>query len=258
MRESLKTGNEGDVLMMKTNTVNQVKELTTPIQPDMLEPNTKADVVFSALADLTVLCKSYGKVFYPGLPDFSKCHITGKGADLKVALVGERSTAILRAINFEGKPCKVPIKVLECELVSEITGTRASCSVERKGQSQYEISFQPTIKGIHQLHIKAEGQHIRGSPLSVAVKMPVDKLGTHILIIDRLEHPWGVAINQRGEVVVTEGDGHCVSVFSPNGEKIRSFGTRGSGRGQFQNPHGVAVDGEGNILAGIIVFRNSQ
>ena len=34
MRESLKTGNEGDVLMMKTNTVNQVKELTTRFQID--------------------------------------------------------------------------------------------------------------------------------------------------------------------------------------------------------------------------------
>ena len=41
----------------------------------------------------------------------------------------------------------------------------------------------------------------------------------------------GVAINQRGEVVVTECDGHCVSVFSPSGEKLRSFGTHSSGQG---------------------------
>ena len=155
MRESLRPGNEEDVLMMKPNTVNQVKELTTPFQPDMLEPNTKADVIFSALADLTVSCENYGQVFYPGSPDPSKCHITG---DLKVSL--ETYTAILQVINFEGEPCKVPIKVLECELA---TGTRASCSMERRGRSQYEISYQPTIKGRHQLHIKVEGQHIRGS-----------------------------------------------------------------------------------------------
>ena len=29
--------------------------------------------------------------------------------------------------------------------MSEITGIGASCSVERSGQSQYEISYQPTI-----------------------------------------------------------------------------------------------------------------
>ena len=246
MRESLRPGNEEDVLMMKSNTVNQVKELTTPFQPDMLEPNTKANVIFSALADLTALCKNYGQVFSPCSPDPSKCHITGNGADLKVCL--EMCTAILQVINFEGEPCMVPIKVLECEFVSEITGTRASCNVERTGQSQYEIRYQPTIKGRHQLHIKVEGQHIRGSPFSVAVKMPVDKLGTPILTIDKLNYSWGVVVNQRGEVVVTEGDEHCVSVFNPNGEKVRSFGTSGSGRGQFLSPRGIAVDGEGNIL----------
>ena len=246
MRESIKAGNESNVLMMKTNTVNQVKELTTPFQQDTLKPNTEADMVFSALADLTAMCLSYGQVFTSGSPDPSKCHTTGKG--FKVAVVGEKSRAILHAVGYESKPFVEPIKSLECELESEITRTRASCSVEGRGQSQYEISYQPTIKGRHQLHIKVEGQHVRGSPSSVAVKSPVEKLGTPILTLGGMRKPWGVAINQRGEVVVTECDEHCVSVFSPIGEKLRSFGTRGSGQGQLYRPFGVAVDGEGNIL----------
>ena len=248
MGESLKTGNENDVLMMKMNTVQQVKELTTPFQPDMLKPNTEADMVFSALADMTAMCQNYGQVYESGVPDPPNCYITGNGVE--VAAVGVKSTPILQAINFGGKPCEEPIKSLEYELISEITGTRASCSVERRGQSQYEISYQPTIKGRHQLHIKMEDQHIRGSPFSVAVKSPVEKLGTPILTIDGMGGSWGVAINQRGEVVVTEWGRHthCVSVFSPSGGKLRSFGTGGSGQGQFNGPSGVAVDGEGNIL----------
>ena len=238
MGESLKTGNENDVLMMKMNTVQQVKELTTPFQRDMLKPNTEANMVFSALADMTAMCQNYGQVY--------ECHITGNGVE--VAEVGVKSTAILQAINFRGKPCEEFIKSLECELASEITGTRASCSVERRGQSQYKISYHPTIKGRHQLHIKMEGQHIRGSPFSVAVKSPVEKLGTPIRTIGKMKEPSGVAINQRGEVVVTNRGIYCVSVFSPSGGKLRSFGTRGSGHGQFNGPHGVAVDGEGNIL----------
>ena len=245
MRESLRPGNEGDVLMMKANTV-KVKELTSPFQPDFLEPSTKADIKFSAPADMTAVCQNYGRVFPAGSPDPSKCHIAGKGTD--VAVVGEKSTAILQAISFEGKPCEEPIKSLECELVSEITGTRASCSVERKGQSQYEISYQPTIKGRHQLHIKVQGQHIRGSPLSLAAKSPVEKLGDPILTIGGVDDPRGVAVNQRGEVVVAECGGSRISVFSPSGEKLQSFGKRGSGQGEFRGPHGVAVDGDGNIV----------
>ena len=246
MRESIKVGNESDVLMMKTNTVHQVKELTTPFQPDTLKPNTEADMVLSTLADLTAMCQNYGQVFTSGSPDPSKCHTTGKG--LEVAVVGEKSTAILHAVSYEGKPFEEPIKSLEYELVSEITGTRASCSVERRGQSQYEISYQPTIKGRHQLHIKVEGQHVKGSPSSVAVNSPVEKLGTPILTLGGVRKPTGVAINQRGKVVMTEWGVHCVSVFSPSGEKLRSFGKPGSGQGQFDRPYVVAVDGEGNIL----------
>ena len=47
---------------------------------------------------------------------------------------------------------------------------------------------------------------------------------------------------------MTEYGGHCISIFSPSGEKIRTFGSKGSAQGQFKGPCGVAVDGDGNIL----------
>ena len=54
----------------------------------------------------------------------------------------------------------------------------------------------------------------------------------------------GVAVNQRGQVVMTERDGDCVTLYSPSEESLQSFGTPG----QFQHPQGVAMDGEENIL----------
>ena len=178
-------------------------------------------------------------------PDPSKCRVTGKGTE--VAIVGGKSTAILEAISFEGALFKKPIKSLDCEVLSMITGVIAKCVVERKGENRYEISYQPTIKGRHQLHIKVGGQVIRGSPLGVAVKSAVEKLGTPIQTILGVAGPWGVAVNQKGEVVVSELTGR-VSVFGPGGEKLRSFGSRGSGQGQFFHVSEVAVDSEGNIL----------
>ena len=68
-------------------------------------------------------------------------------------------------------------------------------------------------------------------------------LGTLMHTISRVKGPRGIAINQRGEVVVTEGRARCVSVFTPGGVKLRSFG-----KGQLVDPGGVAVDGEGNIV----------
>ena len=93
MKQSLETDRWGEVLKMKTTVLKQVKELTTTVQPDALKPNTKADIAFSAPADITTLCHQYGQVSTPGSPDPSKCHATGKG--LEVGIVGQTSTAIL-------------------------------------------------------------------------------------------------------------------------------------------------------------------
>ena len=240
-RESIKTNNKEDALMMKMSTVKQVKELMTSFKSDFLEPNTKADISFSVTADVTALCKDYGKVL--------SCYVTGD--NLEAAIVGEKSIAILHAMDFKSKPCKECIKSIACELIHESTGSRTVCSVERRGQgNQYEISYMPNIKGKHQLHIKLSSKHIMGIPLSVAVMSSAEKLSMPILIIPGIGEPWGIAVNQRGEMMVTEEYGHCVSVLSHTGLKLRSLGVTGSGSGQeqFQNPRGIRFDSKGNIL----------
>ena len=247
-RESLKTGiQQHEVLVMKTDILKQVRELTTASKPNIFTLSTEADVMFSASADAAAMCKNHGRVYALDSPDPSACVATGRGTE--EAVVGEKATAALNVVSFKGEPCDA---VNEVELVSEITGSKVAGSIERsmerRGQGQYVINYQPTVKGRHQLHIKADSQHIRGSPFSVAVKLPVEKLGTPIQTVSGVLVPIGVAINGKGEVVVAEWEARCVSVFSPCGKKLRSFGTHGSGEGQFQKPTGVAVDGEGNLI----------
>ena len=59
-------------------------------------------------------------------------------------------------------------------------------------------------------------------------------------------------------MVVTDMGRSCVSVFSPSGEKLRSFGTRGSAQGQFGYPSGVAVNCEGKIFVADRLNQNIQ
>ena len=239
VRESLETGRQAEVLMMKTAVVKQVKELTTTFSPDLMEPSKKADMEFFAPSDFMAACQKYGQVSALSL---SKCNTTGQGT--------EGATALLQATDFQGQPYEEPILSLECELVSELTGTTTQGSIERLGQGQYEIRYQPIIKGRHQLHIKVEGQHIRGSPFSTSAKLPLEKLGTPFLTLEELNFPCGITINysHQREVVVTEHLASRVSVFSASGRKLQSFGSHGSGQGQFRRVVGVAVDPEGNIF----------
>ena len=184
-----------------------------------------------------------------------KCYATGKG--LEVAEPGETATAVLHVVDQKGKACSTPVGTLTCELVSESTGEKIDCSVKKtEASGQYEISYQATSRGSrHQLHIKVEGEHIKGSPFPVTVKLPVQKLGTPIKTISGVKGPWGVAVNQRGEIIVAECSGNCISIFSPTGDKLRSFGSKRSGHGQFHSPSGVAMVNSNILVADEV--RNS-
>jgi tripartite motif-containing protein 2/3/tripartite motif-containing protein 71 len=126
-----------------------------------------------------------------------------------------------------------------------LTGARVRGVVEDKGRGLYEISYQPVTKGRCQLHVSVEGLNIQGSPFDVRVVAPLGIPNAPIQTFSDIAGPWGVAFNRRGEIIVTGND---VSIYSPSGKKLRSFGTRGSGPGQFECPRGVTVDDLDNIL----------
>ena len=246
VRDSLKRGSEGEVMKMKNGVMKQIKEIADNFNPDILLPCENANIKFTSslpiqVSQLQQFWKVYLKIVSP-----EKCYATGKG--LETAELGERATAVLNVVGHKGEACPIAVESLSCELVSETTGEKKDCSVKKTGDSRYEISYQPASRGRHQLHIKVEGDHIKGSPFPVTVKLPVKELGTPIKTIGEVNYPWGVAVNQRGELLVSDRNRHCVSIFSPTGEKLRSFGSKGSGHGQFSGPCGVVVDDGGNIL----------
>jgi tripartite motif-containing protein 2/3/tripartite motif-containing protein 71 len=219
VRESLRTGSQGEVMKMKKTVVKQIKEMTDHFDPD--------------------------KLIAPYISQ-EKCYATGEGIEL--AIIGKPATVILHTIDYKGEAFPTSIETIVCEFVSLADDKKTKCSLEAVEPAQFEVSYQATSRGRHQLHIKVEGEHIKGSPFTVTVKLPVKKLGTPVRVIGGLSCPWGVAVNQRGEIIVVEYSGNHVSIFSPTGEKLRSFGSQGSGQGQFSCPRGVAVDDDGNIL----------
>jgi DNA-binding beta-propeller fold protein YncE len=230
-------------MKIKKTVVKQMKEMTGNFKPDKLAPCEAADLKFVPTPQLAQAGQQFGKVYAWMVPE--KCYATGKS--LVSAELGERATAIVHIIDGNEKACVAPVEI-KCELVSVRADTKTKGLVKNLETNKYEVGYQATSRGRHQLHIKVEGEHIKGSPFTVTVKLPVKKLGTPVRVIGGLSCPWGVAVNQRGEIIVVEYSGNHVSIFSPTGEKLRSFGSQGSGQGQFSCPRGVAVDDDGNIL----------
>ena len=97
-----------------------------------------------------------------------------------------------------------------------------------------------------------EEKHVRGSSFEVPIQnkrfRPVLSFGEYGESVGKIESPWGVAVNDRNEIAVTELNNHRVSVFSSDGTHLRSFGRQGRNQGEFNCPTGIAFDNNGNII----------
>jgi DNA-binding beta-propeller fold protein YncE len=61
-------------------------------------------------------------------------------------------------------------------------------------------------------------------------------------------YPCNVALSPAGEIYVADGYGNArIHAFAPDGRLLFSWGEPGSGPGQFQIPHGIAVDRDGVV-----------
>ena len=238
VEEKLKTSNDRELVGGKVRLVKNIGD--SKFDSDILIPRERPDIKFTISPEATAMCQKYGKLSVGDtIPLYS---VSGNG--LSAATVGEEAMVVLKARNPWGDPIAVPLTSLHVKLVSEINGTTVLSSTIQK-RKDVEIKYEPTIHGRHQFYIAINGQHIKGSPFNVKVK---SKLSENILAKIKVQRPWGIAINHKNVIVVTEHNNHCVSVFHPNGEKLQSCGTIGDKLGQFTNPRGVTLDDEGHIL----------
>ena len=97
-----------------------------------------------------------------------------------------------------------------------------------------------------------KGANVRDSPLETQVQTrrfrSVLSFGQKGESVGMLKGPWGMAVNDRDEIAVTDCDNHRVSVLSSDGTHLRSFGRKGNNNGEFQFPTGIAFDSHGNIV----------
>ena len=113
---------------------------------------------------------------------------------------------------------------------------------------RFEVKFIPKEPGAYSIEVKINGDTLANSPFTVAVKerelTVVGDLDLNLLEGERVDNLFGIAVNTKGNIAVTDGDKNCVYIFDKNGKCLRKIGVEG----EFAAPSGVTYLKDDEIL----------
>jgi len=174
-----------------------------------------------------------------------------EGKGIQEGTVGVESQFVLTTKNTVGRQCYSKHDRVKVE-ISDEQGRECATEVRINDNKDgsYKISYSPKEQGRYKVTVKVNGKHVLKSPFSIEVKLfqlrPIFSFGKEGLYVGMFKSPWGVAVNARNEIAVT--DKHRVQFFNSEGNYLRSFGRQGNRAGEFQYPLGIAFHKNGNIF----------
>ena len=243
----LETGTEGEVLAMKAPVLKRIEQINAEFDPATIQPETKADIqlLTDGKEQLQKAYHKFAEITEVEAVSLENSYISE--GDLEgAAKVGEQKSAEFHARTKTSKQFKKKLD-LTAELMHTKSTDRIRCEVVKQKNGTHKINYQPNKRGKHELRLTINSSPVRGSPYPITVTPSPQSLCKPVRVVGGLNQPRGTAINSKGQVVVVEKGGSCISILTPEGERIRSFGTKGSGNGQLSNAFGVTVDNEDNI-----------
>ena len=179
---------------------------------------------------------------------------TAEGKGIHEATVGLEAQIVVTTRNAQGEQC---YEERDCVTVEIRNRQGHDCATKTQVQDDkdgtYKISYFAKETGTCQASVKVNGEHFRGSPFEVHVKprqfRPVLSFGREGSSAGMFSYPWGIAVNKKDEIAVTDSGNHRIQVFSSNGTHLRSFGRNGDQQGEFNRPTGIAFHNDNIIVA---------
>ena len=160
----------------------------------------------------------------------------GIGTEMKVKVTTRDSNG--RKLN---KSESVVIGILTCSSEKKV-----ECPVSDNDDGTYLVSVIPQQLGQHQLSINVNSEDIQGSPfkLKAVAQRDYTELKDPIQTITGINWPMSIAFSDDGDMFVTSFSDHCIHVYDSSGKKKNTIGSEGSGKLQFERPHGIDISGE--------------
>ena len=181
----------------------------------------------------------------------SQSVVEGKG--IEEGTVGGEGQFVLKTRNSEGRQCYNKHDHVTVEIRNEQgRDCAAEVRINDNKDGSYKISYSLRDQGRYKVTVKVNGQHVRESPFCCQVKSfqfkSVLSFGKEGSSVGMFNCPWGLAVNSKDEIAVTDCLNHRVQIFNSDGNYLRSFGWYGDKAGEFSFPRGITFHKNGNFF----------
>ena len=260
----IETSIEETERFLKRSTNAEIVQFNTVFQEEVTDEAGLVDCdrkdlghfVFFANKSLTAKANSEGVGSLKQIISQTKSsNSKAQGNGITEVTVGLEAQFVLTTRNAENEQCYEQCDIVTVEIRNdEGRECVTEAQVQDNKDGSYNISYFAKEARTCRTSVMINGEHVSGSPFTVQVKRrqykPVLSFGRKgsSWSSGKFDCPWGVAVNERNEIAVTDKSNTRVQIFSCNGKFIRSFGKKGVKKGEFKDPRGIAYLNNGNIV----------
>ena len=286
--ETLKNGSDTEILLIKTEMSDKLKELgSLKLQ---YQPEENECLVFDH-TNFNSLRKSLSQVGNVNSNSAISFETSATGEGLKMCYPARTTCVSVITKDRKGELIKTGYASLSAEIKDE-EGNAVSLSVTDHQNGTYDVSYSVEKIGTYMLEIKLYNQNIKGSPFKIkAIKVgeELDHMGSTSKIPRTVVKQKGTkrppssrshGSNRRsnaieddmlmrvgmkgrnkgeftnpqglcainGKIVVADSNNQVIQIFNADGDCKTKFGSPGRVPGKLQRPTGIATTTNGNYL----------
>ena len=243
VEQSLKKDTPQQALGSKKQMLKRMSEVTAQVNVEQLLPREKSDFVFIKDMKLLHHISNIGNII--------------SGTDLKQCMVKRigchshkpEEKKFSFSLSIEAPDLSllsVPLSSFRCSLVPVGNHDQPEDTIiTSTDPGVYRIQCNPSTSGTHTLKVQVYDVQLEDTSIVIPINPYLDDIAP-VDAISKFDQPWGVAVSDNNQFVITERDGDFLAMLNIEIMKIQYF--RQSGNSTFSAPRGVAITSDKDII----------
>ena len=184
-----------------------------------------------------------GDIATEDIADASRSTLEGLDQTFQAGL---EAKFILSPKTPDGEISNQPDLIQQIEVLIQPDKDVTQVTVCNTENGRFEVKFIPKVPGSYNIEVKINENTLANSPSTVVVKerelIVAGELDLKLLEGERVNGLFGIAVNTKGNIAVTDLIKDCVYIFDKNGKCLRKIGEI------FKDPFGVTYLNDDEIL----------